>query len=325
MQLPAFKLIRPQSLGQALEAMAELGDTALVVAGGTDLLVRMKQKLCGPQNLISLQGIRDLQYIQETDQEVRIGSCTKIATLENNPTIKRLLPAVAETAGYIAGPQHRSMGTIGGNLALDTRCWYYNQSASWRASSSPCFKTGGSLCHMVPRSSYCRAVFSGDLAPLLIVLGASVVLRSAKGERLLPLEQLYRPDGQHHLNLVDNEILTEIRLPKNGALKAGYRKYSRRQAIDFPVVGLAFSISRNEDGIIRAAKACAGAIESRPLVIEGLDKMVGQSANQETEAFLLGQIDEQARPTSRLGGSPPFKRQVLRALCKEVWREATTW
>ncbi len=240
--LPKFELIRPESVKEAVAALAREG--AEIIAGGTDKVVQLRRGLATPGTLIDPTRIASLRGIERSEGGLRIGAAVTLAELADDPLVKPYA-SVAEAAASIAAPSHRAVATIGGNLCLDTRCLYYNQSHWWRKSNDFCLKYQGDTCHVAPKGNRCRAAFSGDLAPALMVHGATLEIAGPGGTRHLLLTDFYVEDGAAFLTLAPGELLVAIHLPAPVGPSA-YAKVRLRKSIDFPLAGVA--LARSETG-----------------------------------------------------------------------------
>jgi 4-hydroxybenzoyl-CoA reductase subunit beta len=258
-----FDIVTPATLPEALAALAETPGSR-ACAGGTDLIPNLRRGLSDTGRLVDLSAISDLHGIAATDAGLRIGAGVRLADLEHSPEVAAY-PAVAKAAAVIAGPTHREVATVGGNLCLDTRCLYYNQSHWWRKSNDFCLKYRGEICHVAPQGNRCRAAFSGDLAPALMVHGAQIEIAGAEGTRRLPLGEFYHEDGAAHLRLEPGEIVVAVHLPPAGA-QSDYAKIRVRGAVDFPLAGVAVS-RQGQGGAARYRVAITGT-NSRPLEVE---------------------------------------------------------
>lgn len=276
--LQSQQLIQPGSIAEAIAALRAHPHGRLI-AGGTDLLVNMRRGVTRPELLIDTSGIADIKQLIADDDGLTIGAGVSVAALAEDATIAARYRAVSEAARGIAGPGHRALGTLGGNLCLDTRCIYYNQSEWWRRANTYCLKNRGDICHVAPKGERCHAAFSGDLGPALLVLQAEVDIAGPDGVRRLPLGELYREDGKAHLALQPGEMVVSVRLPKNPPASR-YEKVRVRGAIDFPLAGVAVALSRSGSLITQLRIALTGT-NSRPFLLDG------------TEAFEQRPLDEQ--------------------------------
>jgi 4-hydroxybenzoyl-CoA reductase subunit beta len=265
MRLPPFTYLAPRTVDEAVRLLAEHGSRAMVVAGGTDLFPNMKRRQFEPEVLVGLAGIRDLAGIDgRADDGLRIGATTTLTAVAEHPEVARRYPALATAAGLVSSPQLRNAGTLGGNVCVDTRCNYYNQSWEWRRAAGFCMKKDGDICLVAPGSPRCWAVSSSDTAPVLWSLGAQVRLAGPGGERTIPISALYRDDGIDYLTRRPEEILTEILLPPADGWCSSYLKLRRRGSFDFPVLGVAVAVRLDAGGTVREARIVLGAVASLP-------------------------------------------------------------
>jgi 4-hydroxybenzoyl-CoA reductase subunit beta len=260
LRLPPFTYHRPRTAEDAVAIAAEHGAQAMYVAGGTDLWPNMKRRHQMPSHVVSLQDIRDLDGIeQRPDGGITVGAMVRLSAIEAHQGLRELYPAFVHAVREISTPLLRNMGTIGGNVLLDTRCTYYDQTFEWRESISFCMKKDGELCWVAPGSPRCWAVQSSDSAPVLCALGAEVTLVGPEGTRRLEADDLYRDDGIQYVNKEPEELLTAIHLPAPGAWKASYLKLRRRGSFDFPVLGVAACLHLDGDTVRKAAIRIGGA------------------------------------------------------------------
>lgn len=319
--LPEFTLRRPSTLAEAAALLAS-DPGARLVAGGTDLLPNLRRGLDHPSLLVDLSGLAGFAGLQEiADGSLLLGGGTTLATIATDPVIGARLPALAQAARAAAAPTHRSAATLGGNLCQDTRCVFYNQSEWWRASNDYCLKRGGDTCHVAPQGNRCHAAFSGDLAPVLLALGAQVELQSPTGTRWLALQDLYRDDGAAHLTLDRDEVLARVRVPAPPAgLRSGYRKARVRQAIDFPLaaVGIALVL---EQGLVRSLAVGLSGTNSHPLLLQGAGELAGQVVDDELLRKLGKLVAQQASPMRSTVTPSNYRRQVAATLTQRLLRE----
>jgi 4-hydroxybenzoyl-CoA reductase subunit beta len=299
MRLPAFRLEMPETIEDAAALLAEDPENTRLVAGGTDLWPNMKRRHQSAETVISLAKIPSLFGACQTDEGgLVIGAMTSLTDLCTDAKVLDLYPGLARALGAISSPVLRNMGTIGGNLCLDTRCTYYNQNEEWRRSIDYCMKEKGSICWVAPNSPRCWAVSSTDSAPLLLAIGATVTLVSKEGRRTIPLEELYVDDGINYLAKRRDEILTEIHVPAPGDRRATYWKLRRRGSIDYPVLGVGASLLLESDGeTVKEVAIWLGAVRSAPVRAEEAEKiLVGQK--------LTDELLEQAGVLARKPASP---------------------
>jgi len=302
--LPAFRLMRPATLGEAARLAAE--PDARVIAGGTGLLPNLRLGIGAPRTLVSLEALEDLRELQIADSGIRIGSCV---TLDRISKQEQLPAALREAARSVAAPGHRSAATLGGNLCLDTRCVYYNQSEHWRRSNNYCLKHGGDTCHVAPQGKKCRAAYCGDLAPVLLVLGAEVETTA----RVTPIENLYSDDGAKYLQLAPGEIVSAVRIPAPRG-RSGYAKARGRGAIDYPLAGVAMALELRCGRIEHLRVALTGT-NSRPFVLSGTDAFIGAKPD---EAALAKLVQKQAGPVRTTVTAADYRRQAAAILARRL-------
>jgi len=278
MRLPRFRYHAPRQLSEAAALLADLGPEASPLAGGTDLLPNMKRRQQTPAHVVGLRGVEALSARSgDPARGLTLGAMTRLGALEGDAQLLAAWPALARAAGLVASPPLRNMATLGGNLCLDTRCSYYDQTEEWRASIGYCMKREGEVCWVAPGSERCWAVSSSDTAPVLCALGAEVSLTGKAGDRRIPAMALFADDGMQYLTRRPGEILSAIHLPApRPGERATYQKLRRRGSIDFPVLGVAARVRLGTGGVVEEAHLVLGAVGSRP-----------QPA-PEAEKFLLG-------------------------------------
>ncbi|MBI4013778.1 MAG: FAD binding domain-containing protein [Candidatus Rokubacteria bacterium] len=323
MRLPPFTYLAPRRVEDAVRFLAEHGPDAMVVAGGTDLYPNMKRRQFEPKILVGLRGIRDLAGIAGSAREgLWIGAAATLTRVARHPEIATHYPGLARAAGVVSTPQLRNAGTLGGNVCVDTRCNYYNQSYEWRKSIGFCMKKDGDVCLVAPGSSRCWAVSSSDTAPVLWALGAEVTLAGPKGERRIPLAGLYTDDGIAYLGgKAREEILTGIHLPPADGWRATYWKLRRRGAFDFPVLGVAVAV-RLEGDLCRDARIVLGAVASTPReALEGARSLVGQRLTPEA---IERAAEAAARPSKPLDNTDMvyhYRKKMTRVYVARALRE----
>ncbi len=264
MRLPKFRYFAPTSVREALRIKAGEGNDAAFVAGGTDLYPNMKRRQQTPKTVVGLSRVAALSRLRAGEGGLAIGAAVPLSVIEHHRRVRRAYPGLAHAIAEISTPPLRNMGTLGGNVLLDTRCNYYDQNYEWRQAIDFCMKKDGTICWVAPGSPKCLAVQSADSVPVLIALGARAALVSADGEREVALEDLYANDGIHYLTKRPDELLTEIRVPAPGAWTASYRKLRRRGAFDFPVLAVGAAV-RREAGVVAEARVVLGAVASAPV------------------------------------------------------------
>ena len=280
-------------------------DKPMYVAGGTDLLPNLKHRIIRPENLIGLAGVLE-SGLTETDTEWVIGGGMRLSDLSTQAAI----PPLAEAAGLVAGPQIRNMGTIGGNVLLDTRCLYYNQTEFWRQSLGYCLKAEGDWCHVINGPKTCVAAQSSDTVPVLLAMDASIDLLGSDGKRTLKLRDLYLFNGMDHLAITPGELLTHVRVPKpEGPFRGTYKKLRRRDSIDFPQLGVAVVV-RLEGDALAALDIVVGAVNPQPKPIRKLEPFIGQPLTNETIEAIGALVEKQTRPQKSITGDAGWRRSM---------------
>ncbi|HSM35934.1 MAG TPA: FAD binding domain-containing protein [Longimicrobiales bacterium] len=314
LRLPPFTYHRPASLDDAVGLLAEHGVEALPIAGGTDLVPNMKHKLFTPAHLVALGGIPELRGVEVVDGDhLRIGASETLAGLAAHPDVRGWLPALADAAGQVAGPQLRNRGTIGGNLCLDTRCTYYNQTQFWRTALGFCLKKDGDVCHVTKVGKKCVAAQSADTPPVLATLGASVLLRSTSGERVVPVADFFVADGIANTVREPGEIVVEVRVPLPGrATRMAYGKLRQRNAIDFPLLSVATAGEFADDGTVEDLRIVVSALGSRQRVLSGVDKIaVGHRLDDGVIEAIAERAHAQCHPLTNIIVDPDWRRAMV--------------
>ena len=321
MTLSEFQLIRPSNLSEVFAAR-RIYPGARLLAGGTDLIPNLRHGIGEAQALIDLAAVHGLREIAVEPSGLHIGAAVTLERLSNDPLIALHAPVLAEAARQIAGPAHRTAATLGGNLCLDTRCIYYNQSAWWRQSNGFCLKYRGERCHVAPEGNRCRAAYSGDAAPVLLALGATVELGDATGTRWADLDSIFQEDGAAHLRLGDNQMLLGVRVPVHSGLVAGYEKARLRGAIDFPLAGVAVALRREKNQLADLRIAVTGT-NSRPVVLKDCGALVGLPIDEKILQQIDKLVQKQVKPM-RTALTPAHSRRRMAAalavrLARRLW------
>ena len=321
MRLPPFAYLAPVSVGDAVKLMADHGPEAMLVAGGTDLYPNMKRRQFEPSVLVGLRGIRDIVGISGSAQAgVKIGAGTTLTAVSSHAGIARDYPGLATAAGLVSSPQVRNMATLGGNVCVDTRCNYYNQSYEWRKAVNFCMKKDGQVCLVAPGSPRCWAVSSSDTAPMLWSLGARVRLAGPAGERVIPIAALYRDDGIEYLAKQPGEILTAIELPPADGWRSTYLKLARRGAFDFPILGVAVALRMDGD-IVTEAAITLGAVASQPRpapVAAAL--LTGQRLTPELIDRAADAAFKPSKPLDNTDLTHPYRKKMTRVFVARALR-----
>ncbi|HLC26847.1 MAG TPA: xanthine dehydrogenase family protein subunit M [bacterium] len=323
LRLPPFRYIAPASVDEAARILSEHGPEATVVAGGTDLYPNMKRRQMTPSLLVGLRGLRNLRGIRgDKESGIAIGAGTTLTEINEDPRIQEMYPALAKAAGWVSTPQLRNMGTIGGNICLDTRCNYYNQSYFWRKAIGFCMKKDGDICLVAPGSPRCWAISSSDTVPVLMSLGATVSLRSVREERQIPVASLFQDDGIVYLTKAPDEILLSVSLPPVNGLKSTYWKLRRRGSFDFPVLGVAAALSLDESGNCDDARLVLGAVGSEPHVIKAAKEMLlGQKLTPEIIESVAEVASKPSRPLDNSDLDHGYRKRMTRVFVTRALRE----
>jgi len=334
LSLPQFKLLRPRTLAEAVEFLARYtsrvgaGDSHAqsgrvpirIIAGGTDLIPSMRQKLFEPEYVLDLHGIAEMKGIKpQADGGIEIGALTSLKTVERSEILRQRYPVLTEAAATVASPVLRNMGTIGGNICLDTRCLWYNQSLTWRKGCGFCIKKDGDLCHVAPGGTKCWAVFSGDTPPALLCLDAEIEIASATRVRRISLQEFYTGIGDNYRKLQSNELVTRVFLPVGSANYSGiYRKLRVRGSIDYPLAGVAVAIRRS-NGHVADARVAITAVNPAPLLLKGASAILAGKAMDEALAEAVGDLAAKtAKPLTTSALTPEYRREMIRVFTKRA-------
>lgn len=330
MRLPPFQYVAPKTVAEAVELKAKHGSNAMYVAGGTDLYPKMKRRQFEPEVLIGLRDIEELHGLTNgsstsspTPNGIRIGAGMSLTEVANHPEIQHRYPAMAQAASLVSSPQLRNMGTIGGNLCVDTRCTYYDQNFPWRKALGFCMKKDGDVCWVALSSPRCLAVASSDCAPVAIALGAKVHLLSGEGERIIPAEGLYQNDGIDYLEKSPDELLTAIHLPDLAGWRATYWKLRRRGSIDFPILGVAVALKMTPDGTCQEARIVLGAVASSPLLVtEASELLVGEKVTVELVTEVAQVAYKAAKPLDNTDMALSYRNKMVKIYVTSALLEA---
>jgi 4-hydroxybenzoyl-CoA reductase subunit beta len=328
--LASFQLVRPTTLDEVLQARADHPDGQLL-GGGTDLLVNIRRGIVAPPALIDITNVRELRALRVDGQSIEIGAAVTLSELAAHPQVAAHYPVLAQAAAHIAGPTHRNMGTVGGNLCLDTRCLFYNQSEWWRSANNHCLKTTGDICHVAPKSrGVCFATFSGDLAPALMTLGAEVDLAGPAGTRTVPLKSIYigyarqdRPitesegDGKYYLALRKGELITRVRAKNTPGLRSAYDKIRIRRSIEYPVTGVAVALRRQRDVLAELRVALTGT-NPRPVLLEETDALCGGPLDDRVLKGLDALVRDQIMSMKTTFTPGHYRRRVAGVLARRL-------
>jgi len=324
MRLPKFEYHVPRTVAEAVKIMAAAGPEGQFVAGGTDLYPNMKRRQQMPKTVISVMRLAELNQITgDGAQGLRIGASVTLTDICEHPIINRDYPVVAEAARTISTPLLRNMGTIGGNLLLDTRCNYYDQNYEWRRGINFCLKKDGDVCWVAPGSTKCWAVQSSDLVPVMVAIGARFRLVSTLGERMIDAAGFYNDDGIDYLKKRSDELLVDIHLPPTNGWRASYQKLRRRGAFDFPVLGVAAYVKTDTAaGAVNDAKIVLGGIAPSPVQItEAAKALIGNQLNEENIQAAAEAAYIKARPLDNTDFVYQWRKQMARQYTIRALRE----
>ena len=322
MRLPKFEYRTPRTIAEAVKIMAGAGPAGQFVAGGTDLYPNMKRRQQTPKTVISVMHLEELNQITGDGRSgLRIGASVTLTDVSEHPIVNRDYPVIAKAARTISTPILRNMGTIGGNLLLDTRCNYYDQNYEWRKGINFCLKKDGDICWVAPGSSKCWAVQSSDLVPVMVAIGAKLRFVSTLGERVIDAAGLYNDDGIDYLHKRPDELLVNIQLPPTNGWRASYQKLRRRGAFDFPVLGVATWIETDNHNV-KDARIVLGGIAPAPLEIkEAADALIGKPFVDEQIAAAAEAAYIKARPLDNTDFVYQWRKQMARQYTLRALRD----
>lgn len=323
LRLPAFDVATPTELDDALALLGTPG--ARLVAGGTDLLPNLKHRLADPPLLVSLAQVTALRGIRRDDAAgvLRLGAGVTLTETATSAEVLARFPSLAHAAGHVASPLIRNMATLGGNVNLDTRCRYVNQTDFWRSAIGGCLKSEGTVCHVVPGGRNCVAAMSSDCVPVLISLDAALVLRSPSATRTVPVADYFVADGTRHTVRADDEITCEIQIPLPTApRRTAYTKWSVRQSIDFPLLSIALRFDLDEDRVGAALtdlRVVVGVLGSRPREVTRLEDLRGRTLEDPTVAVAVAdRVHAQCKPLENVPYEAPYRRDMLRVYTRRA-------
>lgn len=331
LRLPEFEFFRPATLSEAAEALASGGPGTLLVSGGTDLWPKMKRRQMEPQRVIAVRHLRELHRLDGSPEKgMVLGAGLTLHELERDHILCRHYPALARAAHSISSPPLKTMGTLGGNLCVDTRCNYYDQTHEWRKSIDFCLKKDGDICWVAPGSPRCWALSSTDLAPVMLALEARFLLISRRGERLVRADDFYSNDGIRYLNKEPDEILAEVRLPAAGPGRMVFKKLRRRGSIDFPILNVAAWLRMDStDTVCEEARIAIGAVSSRPFLCrEAAEALRGVALNPDSIEAAAHQAYRHSRPMDNADLNfswrhkmvPVWVRRALQEIASGSWQ-----
>lgn len=320
LRLPSFAYVPATSVAHAV-ATLHAEPNAMVVSGGTDLYANMKQRLFTPSTLIGLNALRDLRSIAYNEVTgLVIGATTTITEIAQSDVIRRCYPALAEAALAISTPQLRNMGTIGGNVCLDTRCNYYNQNLDWRQALGYCMKKDGDICRVAPSSPKCVAANSSDTAPVLQALDGRIRLAGPAGEREERVADFYRNDGMYAWGKERDEIVTHVLLPPPPpGMRSAYRKLRLRNAFDFPIFGVAAAVQYDAEGACTSARIVINAVGSKPVEVpKAAEALLGKRLTADVLDAAAEAAFDAGKPLDNTSGSIPYRKRMARVFTRRA-------
>jgi 4-hydroxybenzoyl-CoA reductase subunit beta len=326
LRLPRLNYLRPRSIEEAV-AMATANPGSMFIAGGTDLIPNLKRRQFDVSTLISLSGVPDTDRIEGSAAGgMRIGAGATLDELANHAALQGPYRALTQAAGSVSTPQVRYMGTLGGNLLVDPRCNYYNQTYSWRKAIGFCLKKDGEICLVARSSPRCWAVSSSDTAPVALALNLQVTLQGARGTRRIPAADIYKDDGIDYTTKSADEVITSVDLPAAAErLTSAYWKLRRRPAFDFPILGVAVALTW-DDGVIRDARGALGAVGSHPVDISAfLGPLKGKRPDEALIAELASAADKPARPLDNTDLDHFWRKRMTKVYTERALRDACGW
>lgn len=321
MPLPPFEFVSPATLGEAAKLLDQHKSNAKILAGGTDLIPSMKNKLFEPQVLIGIGNIPEMKKIEFDPQKgLTLGSLVTITDIGHHPLITSHYSVLSDAARKIATPLLQNKGTIGGNILLDTRCYYYNQSHFWRKAINNCLKKEGDVCRVAPSGHRCYAISSSDTVPVLYAMNASVTLVSAQGNRTVPLRAFYENDGMKFNTLEPGEILSQVHIPiLPKGFRGAYMKLRRRQTIDYPMLGVMIGLQIDETNICRDAQIVLGAVFSMPYEVKAAQELlIGQTITEELIEKAADIAHQEAKPLDLTNFRPAYRKRMVRVFVKRI-------
>jgi 4-hydroxybenzoyl-CoA reductase subunit beta len=321
LRLPPFEYRAPKTAREAARCLAGAGPEAMAVAGGTDLYPNMKRRQFEPRLLVGLRNVESARGI-DANGGLRLGALATLTEVAEAAAVLARWPSIARAAGLVSSPPLRNAATIGGNLCVDTRCNYYNQTEFWRASIGFCMKKDGDVCLVAPGSEVCWALSSSDTAPVMISLDAEVTLVGPDGERRIPARALYKADGIDYLAKRPDEVLTAIHVPDRAQWRATYRKLRRRGSIDFPILGVAAAARLAAGDVVEDVRIVLGAVHTHPVEArDAQDFLRGKKLDRETIDMAAGIAYKPAKPLDNADLAYAWRKRMARVEVARALRE----
>ncbi len=323
LRLHPYTYHRPATVDAAIDLLVEHAGEVMPIAGGTDLVPNMKHRLFTPPHLVALRGIEELHGVEVGDDGIRIGACESLDTVARHAVIRERLPSLSTAAALVSGPQLRRMGTIGGNVCLDTRCTYYNQTLFWRQALGFCLKKDGEDCHVVKGGTRCVAAHSADTAPVLMTLDAELEIAGPDGRRTVSVDDFFTSDGVWNRRMEKDELLIAISVPfPVPGTRLAFHKLRARAAIDFPLLNLAASVRLDREDRVEALQMVASGMGSYPRRIGKLEEAaVGNPLSPAVIDVVAQQAFRQCRPLDNLIDDKEWRRAMVPVLVRRVLRE----
>ena len=319
MRLPKLAVASPTTVEEAAGLLAELGERGVALSGGTDLIPNLKRRQLTVETVVLLGRIDELHGIRVEGDSIHIGARTTLREIVDSDLVP---PVLVQAAGLVASPTIQNQGTIGGNLCVDTRCFWLNVTDLWRQAAEPCLKADGDTCWVAPAKQHCWAVSSSDLAPALIALDASVTLVGTGGARTLPLADMYVDDGIAYLAKAPDEFLTAVMIPADPSLRAIYHKLRRRGSVDFPILGVAAAVHLDDAGVCTSARIILGAVASAPLrVADAEAALVGETFGSESIAAAAEAARKLARPLYNTDLTSRYRKRMVPVFVRRALEE----
>ena len=323
--MPKFDYVAPADVKEASRLLAQGDGDAYLLAGGTDLLVSVKQWVIVPKLIIGVRKLEELKGIRhEEGKGLYVGPATRLYQLYDSPVVQSKYPLIAMAAGVVGGNLHQHMGTVGGNLCLDTRCWYYNQTEFWRESYGLCFKQGGDACYVARGGQVCVAAYQGDTAAAFATMGARLTISGPGSDRQVPLAELYSHDGKTPFMLQPGELISQVFVPEPAQpWKVFYKKYRQRGTIDFPLAAVAGALLLDGDGrhCLDARVALSG-VDTHPVAADqAVEVLKGSDLTDELIEAAAAAAAKQAHPAKTTHGTPQHRKRMVSVLLKQGIRE----
>ncbi len=320
MSLPAFQYLGPRTLKEALEMLSHYKGKVRIVAGGTDIINRLRKGLISPSFVMSLKGVAELSGIKKKSKEIVISAGTTLREIVESPAIAERFKSINQAAAFVAAPPIQNIATIGGNLLQNTRCLFYDQSELVRKAAPPCIKQGGKVCAAVKGSTRCLSVYQGDMAPSLIAFDARAVLQKAGGTRRVPVSELFSRNGRSPLSIEDDELLTYIILPiPQRPYGSSYQKLRMRTGLDYPLASSSVFVSASKKGMIDQARVVIGAVGPAPMLVEKVSPCLTGKRPEPSDVEQAAEYAFQAaKPVNNLALPGAYRRKMVKVFTKRA-------